>query len=94
LNRYDPGRDEPDAVAQLPGYTRGMDCFAGHAFVGLSRIRESSVFGGLLIAEQREKLCCGVAVVDLASGQNIVSLRFLSGVVSRRTLRGGTGGGV
>jgi uncharacterized protein (TIGR03032 family) len=67
-------------LAELPGYTRGLALHGPYAFVGLSRIRETSVFGGVPIAEKREQLQCGVAVVDLRSGQTIASLRFGSGV--------------
>ena len=64
----------------MPGYTRGLAFHGQFAFVGLSRIRETNVFGGLPIAERREQLCCGVAVVDLISGRNVASFQFLSGV--------------
>lgn len=69
-----------DTIAQLPGYLRGLALHAGHAFVGLSRIRDSNVFGGLPIAERREALRCGVGVVELASGRLVAHLEFKSGV--------------
>jgi uncharacterized protein (TIGR03032 family) len=69
-----------EVVDHVPGYARGL-AFAGpYAFVGMSRIRESSVFGDLPIAEQRDKLHCGVAVVDLRSGKSVAFLQFESGV--------------
>ena len=37
-------------VIELPGYTRGLAMIDTFAFVGLSRIRETSTFGGLPIA--------------------------------------------
>lgn len=74
----DSGRLEP--VLGLPGYTRGLDFHGPLAFVGLSRIRETSVFGGLPIAERRAELCCGLAVVDVRSGRQVAGLRFHSGV--------------
>lgn len=56
-------------------------CFAGQfAFVGLSRIRETSVFGGLPLESRRDELHCGVAVVDLNSGQTVAVLKFHGGV--------------
>jgi uncharacterized protein (TIGR03032 family) len=67
-------------VAGVPGYARGMDCHGQYAFVGLSRIRETSIFGGIPIAERREQLKCGVAVIDLAAGRAVASLEFKSGV--------------
>jgi uncharacterized protein (TIGR03032 family) len=57
----------------LPGYTRGLGLCGGYAFVGLSKIRQTSMFGGVPIAEFKDQLKCGVAVVELATG-NVVSL--------------------
>jgi uncharacterized protein (TIGR03032 family) len=69
-----------DTVALLPGYTRGFAFADRHAFVGLSRIRETAVFGGVPIAEHREQLRCGVAVIDLDSGAAVAYFEFLNGV--------------
>lgn len=69
-----------EQVVQLPGYTRGLALHGQFAFVGLSRIRETAVFGGLPVQEQFEELKCGVAIVDLISGQNVAAFQFHSGV--------------
>jgi len=67
-------------VARFPGYTRGL-AFAGpYALVGLSRIRETSVFGGIPIAERREELKCGLGIIDLRTGRHEAHLEFASGV--------------
>jgi protein O-GlcNAc transferase len=68
------------AVADLPGYTRGLSFAGGLAFVGLSRIRETNIFGGLPIGNDLEALKCGVGVVELATGRTLATLQFLSGV--------------
>ena len=47
--------------------------------MGLSKIRESNVFGGLPISQRSASLVCGVAVVDTASGRVEGLLRFTSG---------------
>jgi uncharacterized protein (TIGR03032 family) len=80
LLRADPvsGRTEP--VAELPGYTRGLAFADRFAFVGLSRIRETSTFGGLPLAERLKDLKCGVWVVDVGSGQTVALLEFEKGV--------------
>ena len=65
-----------EAVADLPGYTRGLAFLGRYAFVGLSKIRETSVFGGVPIAEKREERKCGVQVVDTLSGQVVAFLEF------------------
>lgn len=80
LLRCDPASGRLDTVACLPGFTRGLDCFAGHAFVGLSRIRETAVFGGLPIGEAPDALRCGIAVVELSSGRCVGSFWFREGI--------------
>jgi uncharacterized protein (TIGR03032 family) len=67
-------------VTELPGFSRGL-AFAGPcAFVGLSKIRETSAMDGVPLAERRDKLKCGVAVVDLCAGQMIAFLEFQTAV--------------
>lgn len=76
----DPATGQVQTIVEVPGYTRGL-AFAGQfAFIGLSRIRETSIFGGLPIADRREQLRCGVAVVDLISGQAVAKFEFQTGV--------------
>lgn len=65
------------AVAGLPGFTRGLDFCGDFAFVGLSQVRESAVFGGVPVAERPDaERCCGVWVVDLTTGRTAAFLRF------------------
>lgn len=80
LEVVDLANGRRQTVTTLPGYTRGLAFHGQFAFVGLSRIRETSVFGGVPIAERRSELKCGVAVVDLTSGQAVAYLEFESGV--------------
>ncbi len=72
------GKREP--VALLPGYTRGLAFCGQYAFVGLSRIRETAVFGGVPIAEHREELRCGVGVIGPNPGAAVAYFEFLGGV--------------
>jgi uncharacterized protein (TIGR03032 family) len=67
-------------VAELPGYPRGLAFCGRYAFVGLSKIRETSTFGGLPLAERRHELKCGVWVLDAHSGQAAEFLEFEKGV--------------
>lgn len=74
------GKYEP--VAEVPGFTRGLDFAGPYAFVGLSQVRESAVFSGIAITERlpaRERTC-GIAVLDLRSGQTAALLRSDAGV--------------
>jgi uncharacterized protein (TIGR03032 family) len=80
LVTIDPGTGGVETVIELPGYTRGLAFQESFAFVGLSRMRETSTFGGMPIAERREELKCGVGIVDLGGGGLVAHLEFLSGV--------------
>lgn len=80
LEVVDPASGRRDAVAGMPGYTRGLGFSGPFAFIGLSKIRETAVFGGVPIAEHRHELKCGVGVVDLRTGKPVASLEFESGV--------------
>jgi uncharacterized protein (TIGR03032 family) len=65
-----------EAVAELPGFARGLDFHGPLAFVGLSQVRETAVFSGIPITEGSRERCCGVWVVDLRSGQTVAFVRF------------------
>lgn len=80
LVRIDPADGRTHQVARFPGYTRGLALAGPLALVGLSRIRETSTFGGVPIAEDRERLKCGVAVVNVQTGTLVGQFEFTSGV--------------
>lgn len=80
LVRIDARSGQMEVIARFPGYTRGLAIVHDFAFVGLSRIRETSTFGGVPIAENRERLKCGVAIVDLVRGTLLGQFEFQSGV--------------
>jgi len=80
LQRVDLASGSRDLVAALPGYARGLAFHAGLAFVGLSRIRETAIFGGAPIAEYHDQLKCGVGVIELATGNTVATLEFTSGL--------------
>lgn len=63
-------------IIQLDGFTRGL-AFAGpYAFVGLSQVRESNVFGGLPLTTRVAERKCGVWVIDTRNGKIAAFLRF------------------
>jgi uncharacterized protein (TIGR03032 family) len=76
----DPATGRRETVAELPGFTRGLAIHGPHAFIGLSKIRETNTFGGLPIAERLGELKCGVAVVDIGRGQVVGLLEFQTAV--------------
>lgn len=80
LAYVEPGAGRCTPVLGLPGFLRGL-AFAGHfALIGLSRIRQSNLFGGLPVATNFPSLKSGVAVVDLRSGAHVATFEFTSGI--------------
>jgi len=69
-------------IAEMPGFTRGLDFSGNFAFVGLSQVRESAVFAGIPITERlkEDERTCGVCAIDLTSGQVVALLRFETAV--------------
>jgi len=75
LAAVEPGRI--NRVAKLPGWTRGLACHNGLAFVGTSRIlpRFTQYAPGVNPAKAR----CGIHAVDLASGAVLGSVVWPKG---------------
>ncbi len=76
----DPASGRRQMVAELPGFARGLALCGPYAFIGLSKIRTTSAMDGVPLADRREQLKCGVAVVDLRSGRVIAFLEFRTAV--------------
>lgn len=75
----DPANGHADVVCALPGYLRGL-CFAGpYAVIGLSKIREKHIFGGLPVQKRCGQLLCGLVVVDLRSGAQVGMFEYTVG---------------
>ncbi len=80
LSKVDLKARKAIKVAELPGFTRGIDFIGPIAFIGLSQIRESATFSGLPITEKLEERICGVWVVNIETGKTIAFMKFTSGV--------------
>ena len=80
LARVDLERGRLETVVRLPGFTRGLACVGPVAFVGLSQVRETNVFGGLPLTESSEPRVCGVWIVQLETGNVLGFVRFEEGV--------------
>jgi uncharacterized protein (TIGR03032 family) len=65
-----------ETVAELPGFTRGLEFVGDLAFIGLSQIRESSTFGDLPLTARLQERVAGVWIVNVRSGNEIGFLRF------------------
>ena len=78
FGNIDPSTGRYEPIAEVPGFTRGLDFAGNFAFVGLSQVRESAVFSGIAITERlaEHERSCGVCVIDLTTGQVVALLRF------------------
>jgi uncharacterized protein (TIGR03032 family) len=78
----DPNTQKYEPIAEVPGFTRGLDFADNLAFVGLSQVRESAVFSGIPITERlaEDERTCGVCAIDLTTGQVVALLRFETAV--------------
>lgn len=79
LWRISPQQGSYEVVCALPGFLRGL-CFVGdYAVIGLCKIREQHIFGGLPIQAKFPNLYCGVMVIDIRTGQTVGLLSFPTG---------------
>lgn len=76
----DPAAGSRQTVAELPGFTRGLDFYGPLAFIGLSQVRESAVFSGIPLVKKLRERHCGIWVVHIETGQTVGFLRFEAGV--------------
>lgn len=82
IARVDRSTGKAETFADLSGFTRGLDFHRNYAFIGLSRVRESNVFGGLPLTDRlpEAERFCGVQVLNLSTGKVEASVRFETGV--------------
>ncbi|MGD1919753.1 MAG: TIGR03032 family protein [Pleurocapsa sp.] len=81
LITVDIASGKQEKIIALPGYTRGMAIFDKYAFVGLSKIRETAIFGNLPISDRlKDELKSGIAIVDLSAKKMIGCFEFKAGV--------------
>lgn len=80
LLRVSQDSGQADVVCHLPTYLRGLAFHGDTAIVGLCKIREKKVFGGLPIEREAEQLLCGIALVDLTRGNCLGTFEFTAGV--------------
>jgi uncharacterized protein (TIGR03032 family) len=69
-----------ETIASLPGFTRGLAFHGSLAFVGLSQVRETAIFGELPITEGDQSRHCGVWVIDVSRGEVVGAVAFTGSV--------------
>ena len=76
IGTVDAARGTFHKLAEVPGFTRGLDFCGKVAFVGLSQVRESAVFSGIPITQRLNERICGVWAVHIETGQILAFLQF------------------
>ena len=80
LNYLDEKTGENIKVAELPGFTRGLDFVGQYAIIGLSQVRETAIFSGLPLTQTQPVRHSGVWIVDTTNGEIKAFLKFEKGV--------------
>ena len=80
LNYLDEKTGENITVAELPGFTRGLDFIGKYAIIGLSQVRETAVFAGLPLTQTQPVRHSGIWIVDTTDGEIKAFLKFEKGV--------------
>jgi uncharacterized protein (TIGR03032 family) len=76
----EPTTGRVETVAQLPGYTRGLDFIGPIAFIGLSQLRESNPFTDIPLTDQNPERASGVWAINIDTGATVAYLRFSAAV--------------
>ena len=80
LQQIDPASGVRHVVDGLAGFARGLAIVGPYAFIGLSKIRRTSLMDGVPLAQRRNELKCGVAVADLRVGRVVAAVDFETAV--------------
>ena len=74
-----PRTNETKVVCSLPGFVRGLDFWREYAIIGLSHIRKDGEDAELPIEKKDLAPVCGVAVVNVLTGQPVGIFHFTTG---------------
>ena len=80
LCRFDPATGQNETLAEVPGFTRGMDFYGSLLFVGLSKVRQSDVTSPAPLATRNEETFSGIWVFNLDTLQVVATLKFTGNV--------------
>ena len=76
LSTVDLATGKTQTIAQMPGFTRGLDFCGPFALVGLSQVWETATFGSIPITEAVKERTCGVWVINIETGKTIAFVKF------------------
>lgn len=77
---FDPKTGQNEVLAEVPGFTRGMDFYGPVLVMGLSKVRQSDVTSPAPLAKKYQDTCSGIWLFHLDKGQMIATLKFTGNV--------------
>jgi uncharacterized protein (TIGR03032 family) len=77
---YDPVNSQTTIVADMPGFTRGMDFYGPFMLVGLSKVRMSDVTRPAPLAERYDETLSGIWIVNLDDNSVVGHISFTGNV--------------
>ena len=77
---YHPDTGKTEVIAELPGFTRGMDIYGSLMFVGLSRSRKSDVTSPALINQKYKETWSGIWLINLDDNKVVGQIKFQGNV--------------
>jgi len=78
--KYDPSSGKQETVAELQGFTRGMDFYGPIAFVGTSKVRVGDVLNSPPLAKKYDETFSGLWLLNLDDNSVIGCIKFTGNV--------------
>ncbi len=78
--RYHPQTKQTETIAEVPGFTRGVDFYGPIMFVGLSKVREADVTRPAPLAQKHKKTYSGIWLFNLDDNTEIGHIKFTGNV--------------
>ena len=78
--KYHPVTKDLTTLAEVPGFTRGMDFFGSIMFVGLSKVREADVTNPAPLAQKYDETYSGIWFFNLEDNSEIGHIKFTGNV--------------
>jgi uncharacterized protein (TIGR03032 family) len=77
---FDPTSGKHTVIAELQGFTRGIDIIDGLMFVGLSKMRQSDVANPAALTQKYEETYSGIWLINLDDHSVVGQIRFQGNV--------------
>ena len=77
---YNPQDQQVETIAEVAGFTRGMDFYGPLMFVGLSKVRSGDVTNPAPLAEKYDQTHSGIRLINLEDNSEVAFINFTGNV--------------